>query len=77
MEGQQQIRRDLITVAVVGVLLVGALLLISSGPAFAQSAAEDQYAVEDQYSSASASASVSPDDVEDSSTIFEDPTYDT
>jgi hypothetical protein len=43
MERAQQMRRDLITVAVVVVLLVGSLLLLSSGAALAQGAAEDQY----------------------------------
>jgi hypothetical protein len=39
----QQMRRDLITVALIVSLLVAALLLTGSKEAFAQSAAEDQY----------------------------------
>ena len=64
MQRARQMRRDLITVAVVAVLLVAAMLLISSSAAFAQSAVEDQYAnaTSDHYadvSNPSASASVS------------------
>jgi hypothetical protein len=64
MERARQMRRDLITVAVVAVLLGAAMLLISSSAAFAHSAVEDQYsnATSDHYadvSSPSASASAS------------------
>jgi hypothetical protein len=55
MERARQMRRDLITVAVVAVLLGATMLLIISSAAFAQSATEDQYS-----SATSASASASP-----------------
>jgi hypothetical protein len=60
MERARQMRRDLITVAVVAVLL-GAMLLISSNAASAQTATEDQYSSDTSASaSASATASASP-----------------
>jgi hypothetical protein len=58
MERARQMRRDLITVAVVAVLLGAAMLLISSNATSAQSATEDQYS---SATSASASASATSD----------------
>jgi len=55
MKRARQMRRDLITVAVVAVLVSAAMLLISSNVASAQTATEDQYS-----SATSASASASP-----------------
>ena len=61
MERARQIRRDLITVAVVVVLLGAAMLLISSNAASAQTATEDQYSSATSASaSASATASANP-----------------
>jgi cytoskeletal protein RodZ len=60
MKRAQQMRRDLITVAVVAVLL-GAAMLLNSNAAFAQSATEDQYSSATSASaSPSAAASTSP-----------------